>query len=330
MRRSPISAAPPSWSAKRIAVATNNDSAYPVAEALAEAGAEVEIVDCARRRAGDGAQSHARREIEGVDGRTASTGVRFGGADSPRRHAAPLGRLDADRPSLRAGARKTPLRRDARGARPRRRGRGRGGRGRGQRRLHARRGARGRPRGGRRRGRGAERARGLYRVTPLWPKPDAPGRRWIDFQSDVTLKDVALAAREGYVSVEHLKRYTTLGMATDQGRTSSVNGLAALAALTGRTIDETGTTTYRPPFVPVPMNVIGGRRRGAAHEPAEAPAARSRAPRRRRADARIRRLAAGPPGTGPDDPEHADPGARRSAPATRSRCSTARRSARSR
>ena len=53
---------------------------------------------------------------------------------------------------------------------------------------------------------------GLYRITADWPKPDAPGRRWIDFQSDVTLKDIALASREGYVSVEHLKRYTTLGM----------------------------------------------------------------------------------------------------------------------
>ena len=91
--------------------------------------------------------------------------------------------------------------------------------------------------------------------TAAWPKADAPGRRWIDFQNDVTLKDVALAAREGYVSVEHLKRYTTLGMATDQGKTSNVNGLAAMAALTGRSIDETGTTTYRPPFVPVPMGV---------------------------------------------------------------------------
>ena len=60
---------------------------------------------------------------------------------------------------------------------------------------------------------------GQYRIVAAWPKPDAPGRRWIDFQSDVTLKDVTLAAREGYVSVEHLKRYTTLGMATDQGKT---------------------------------------------------------------------------------------------------------------
>ncbi len=108
---------------------------------------------------------------------------------------------------------------------------------------------------------------GLYRVAAHWPKPDAAGRRWIDFQSDVTLKDVALASREGYVSVEHLKRYTTLGMATDQGKTANVNGLAAMAALTGRTIDETGTTTYRPPFVPVPMSLVGGRRRGALINP---------------------------------------------------------------
>ena len=108
---------------------------------------------------------------------------------------------------------------------------------------------------------------GQYRIAALWPRPDAPGRSWIDFQSDVTLKDVILAGREGYVSVEHLKRYTTLGMATDQGKTSNVNGLAAMAALTGRSIEETGTTTYRPPFVPVPMIVIGGRRRGARINP---------------------------------------------------------------
>ena len=108
---------------------------------------------------------------------------------------------------------------------------------------------------------------GQYHVEASWPKADDEGRRWIDFQNDVTLKDVALAAREGYVSVEHLKRYTTLGMATDQGKTANVNGLAALAALTGRTIEETGATTYRPPFVPVPMGVIAGRRRGALLNP---------------------------------------------------------------
>ena len=108
---------------------------------------------------------------------------------------------------------------------------------------------------------------GQYAIEAAWPKADDEGRRWIDFQNDVTLKDVALAAREGYVSVEHLKRYTTLGMATDQGKTANVNAIAAMAALTGRTIDETGTTTYRPPFVPVPMGVIAGRRRGALVNP---------------------------------------------------------------
>ena len=65
----------------------------------------------------------------------------------------------------------------------------------------------------------------------------------------MTLKDVALASPEGHVSVEHLKRYTTLGMATDQGKTANVNGLAAMAALTDRTIGETGTTAYRPPSI---------------------------------------------------------------------------------
>ena len=143
---------------------------------------------------------------------------------------------------------------------------------------------------------------GQYRIAAVWPKPNAEGRRWIDFQNDVTLKDVALAVREGYVSVEHLKRYTTLGMATDQGKTANVNGLAALAALTGRSIGETGTTTYRPPFVPVPMGVIGGRRRGALINPLK------RLPleaEHRAAGAQMREYGGWlrPAWYGPDDPE---------------------------
>ena len=100
-----------------------------------------------------------------------------------------------------------------------------------------------------------------YHITPLWPQPGAKGRQWIDFQHDVTLKDVELAARENYVSVEHLKRYTTLGMAADQGKTSNMAGLAAMAAIQGRPIPEVGTTTFRPPFVPVPMELYHGQRR---------------------------------------------------------------------
>lgn len=106
-----------------------------------------------------------------------------------------------------------------------------------------------------------------WTLTPLHPDPSAPGRIWLDPQNDVTLKDVRIAAQEGFRSVEHLKRYTTLGMATDQGRSANFAGLAAMAAITGQTIPETGTTTYRPPFAPVPLSVIGGMRRGAEFAP---------------------------------------------------------------
>ena len=120
----------------------------------------------------------------------------------------------------------------------------------------------------------------------------------------MTLEDVALAAREGYVSVEHLKRYTTLGMATDQGKTANVNSLAAMAGLTGRTIDETGATTYRPPFVPVPMGVIAGRRRGALLDPLK----RLPLEAEHRAEGAQMREYGGwlrPAWYGPDDPERA-------------------------
>lgn len=106
-----------------------------------------------------------------------------------------------------------------------------------------------------------------YCVAEAWPKPGMKGRVWIDYQHDVTVKDVELAKRENFVSVEHLKRYTTLGMATDQGKTSSLQGLALMGALTGRTIPEVGTTTYRPPFTPVPLASFAGARGGARMNP---------------------------------------------------------------
>lgn len=106
-----------------------------------------------------------------------------------------------------------------------------------------------------------------YHLTPLWPAPGAKGRQWIDFQHDVTLKDVEVAARENYVSVEHLKRYTTLGMASDQGKTSNMSGLAAMASIQGRPIPEVGTTTFRPPFVPVPLEIYRGHHRGQLWHP---------------------------------------------------------------
>ena len=79
------------------------------------------------------------------------------------------------------------------------------------------------------------------------------GKRFVDLQYDVTAADVELAAREGYRSVEHVKRYTTLGMGTDQGKTSGMAGLVLLSEALGRPVARTGTTTYRPPYTPVPM-----------------------------------------------------------------------------
>jgi len=100
---------------------------------------------------------------------------------------------------------------------------------------------------------------------PLWLVPsDRKGKRFVDIQDDVTAEDVGLAAREGYVSVEHLKRYTTLGMGTDQGKTANVNGLAIMAQLRGEPIPAVGTTTFRPPYTPVTFGVLAGRETGKA------------------------------------------------------------------
>ncbi len=87
-------------------------------------------------------------------------------------------------------------------------------------------------------------------------------KHWVDFQNDVTAADIRLAAREGYESVEHTKRYTTLGMATDQGKTSNIPGLALLAEALGVTIPEVGTTTFRPPYTPISLGAIAGQAAG--------------------------------------------------------------------
>ncbi len=104
---------------------------------------------------------------------------------------------------------------------------------------------------------------GGHEIQAFWRSRVAGARQWIDFQNDVTAKDVSLAAREGYVSVEHLKRYTTLGMATDQGKSSNVNGLAILGQETRREPGEVGTTTFRPPYSPLSLAAIAGLRRDA-------------------------------------------------------------------
>jgi sarcosine oxidase subunit alpha len=88
-------------------------------------------------------------------------------------------------------------------------------------------------------------------------------KQFIDLQNDVTAADVELAAREGYRSVEHVKRYTTLGMGTDQGKTSNLNGIAVLAGALGKRPAEVGVTTYRPPYTPVTIGALVGRDGGA-------------------------------------------------------------------
>ncbi len=105
------------------------------------------------------------------------------------------------------------------------------------------------------------------KLTAFWHVQGGKGRAWLDLQNDVTVKDIALAHQENFRSVEHLKRYTTLGMATDQGKTSNVPALAVMAELCGKTIPETGTTIFRPPYTPVSMGVMAGRSRGRDFRP---------------------------------------------------------------
>ncbi len=103
-------------------------------------------------------------------------------------------------------------------------------------------------------------------MEPVWVMPQGAGvklrsKMWLDYQNDVKVSDVQLAAREGYQSVEHTKRYTTLGMATDQGKLSNINGLAVLADALSEDIPAVGTTTFRPPYTPVTLGA-GGREPG--------------------------------------------------------------------
>lgn len=105
-----------------------------------------------------------------------------------------------------------------------------------------------------------------YEISPLWAVP-GKGRAWLDFQNDVSVKDVKQAALENFSSVEHMKRYTTQGMATDQGKNSNVTALALLADATGRGIPETGTTTFRPPYSPVALSALGAGASGKGFAP---------------------------------------------------------------
>ncbi len=109
-------------------------------------------------------------------------------------------------------------------------------------------------------------------LMPVWLMPQGAGinlrmKAWLDYQNDVKVSDVQLAAREGFESVEHAKRYTTLGMATDQGKLSNINGLAILSDALNQPIPQTGTTTFRPPYTPISLAAIGGEARDEIFQP---------------------------------------------------------------
>ncbi|HET8609197.1 MAG TPA: glycine cleavage T C-terminal barrel domain-containing protein, partial [Burkholderiales bacterium] len=106
----------------------------------------------------------------------------------------------------------------------------------------------------------------LWRVPSLKPVSRAP-KQFVDLQNDVTAADIVLAAREGYRSIEHVKRYTALGFGTDQGKLGNINGAAILAETLGNNVAETGTTTFRPNYTPVTFGAIAGRDVGELFDP---------------------------------------------------------------
>jgi sarcosine oxidase subunit alpha len=113
---------------------------------------------------------------------------------------------------------------------------------------------------------------GSGRIEPLsalWqvPYPGPAGKAFVDLQNDVTVGDIGLATREGYRSIELVKRYTAVGFGTDQGKLGNVNAMAIAAQASGRSIAETGTTTYRPNYTPVTFGAIAGRETGAQFDP---------------------------------------------------------------
>jgi sarcosine oxidase, subunit alpha len=108
-----------------------------------------------------------------------------------------------------------------------------------------------------------------FRPVRIMPGCEAPqrGRAFVDLQNDVTAKDIGLAVREGFESIEHVKRYTTTGMATDQGKTANMTALGLVAEALDKPVPEVGTTTFRPPYTPVTFGALAGASRGKLFDP---------------------------------------------------------------
>jgi sarcosine oxidase subunit alpha len=106
-----------------------------------------------------------------------------------------------------------------------------------------------------------------HAASPCWHVMGPSGKAFVDFQNDVTAADLELAHREGFREPEHAKRYTTLGMGTDQGKTANAASLAILAKLSGLSPSEAGTTRFRPPYTPVSIGALAGHHRGRDFRP---------------------------------------------------------------
>ncbi len=106
----------------------------------------------------------------------------------------------------------------------------------------------------------------IFKAPHVRSESRAP-EQFVDFQLDVTAADIQLAAREGYRTIEHVKRYTALGFGNDQGKLSNVNGIAVLAGTLGKSMGEIGTTVFRPPYTPVTFGSIAGRSVGDLFDP---------------------------------------------------------------
>ena len=106
----------------------------------------------------------------------------------------------------------------------------------------------------------------LFHIPHLKKTSEAP-KQFVDYQNDVTAAGIELACREGFESIEHVKRYTALGFGTDQGKLGNIAGMAIAAKATGRTIPETGTTIFRPNYTPVTFGAMVGRDRGELFDP---------------------------------------------------------------
>ena len=109
-------------------------------------------------------------------------------------------------------------------------------------------------------------------LRPMWvvPSPNLIGRapkQFVDLQTDTSAADIVIAAREGYESIEHVKRYTTLGMGSDQGKLGNVNGIGILAETVGLDVASVGTTTFRPAYTPIAYGAVAGRDTGPLLDP---------------------------------------------------------------